>query len=1505
MSTPNPVSISSLFRLKTEIWNSKNFPSFSSADAGAHCAASSEIPKSKFSIISLKCSEEYQLLGCDSSPKRCICDISSTKPSKVRKSLNEASHVEVESINLDSFNSLENSLQNSLQNSHKNRSPELKLNLQNAKPLTLTPTLLNASRNSYSNTLNSSNLQVKPAGRRIELISSKKANRSNNRTLSLPKKLYNLMCGHGEGSGDLGGHGPGDYDGPGGLGDCCGWARSNAHKECNFLLFRDKRHRTMTTVKRLRQSNDVAENPGPGPTARAPILAVTYNVRGLGDERKLRHLLHHMQLKKAGKNLDFVACLQETYLETPGKIPYIWRGNYALTPGNGHSCGCLTLLSSHLNVLSSKDIGSRAHILAVQKSGDPGVTYIIANLYAPNPNSNQKLNFFVEVFEAVAEFQERYNCQTVLMLGDFNLTFKATEMRNRNYTTQEQRVAKAVREEMDGLDIGDIWDTHEGFTWRRPNTDTFSTIDRILFSSLTLRPGEVKENWSLSYSDHAAVEVNFYLINSLPTMRSKITRLDPSLAKTEWTRNKIETDFNEMFSTVPGNWDPHAKLEFAKVCIRTVVEQTQAERKRTEASEEDSINEELELAIAKLSIGELTGNRMLSLIDYVEQLRTKKEVLINVKGERLAERLGTKWYNEGEKSTRYFLRLLNRATPDDFKSVAGPNGDVTDPTLIENEIVNFYKTLYENYDKSELGDIPNDDFFSELERVHPDGARELTEPLTISDLEKTLHSCRDSAPGPDGIPYSIIGLLWSTYGKLLCDAWNYSLRTGKLPPSHKVSYLKLIPKAEKDLKYLTNWRPITLSNCDHKLITKTYATKMSEIVSPLIKERQTAYLKGRLINDNIRAMLATVNLANLEDRCSGVLVSLDARKAFDSVEHSYIERCLKELGLESFNRIFRLLYSELATDILINGKVVKGFNILRGVKQGDSLSCILFIICMEPLLRNLEKNNSIHPIESEVLGTLPKSYAYADDVNCTIKDNNDSVQAVFSEYERLSRRSGLILNADKTEVMRLGQQMVKTYQILYMGKLYQIKTKNKIKINGIDFQSDRKAMVECNVRRAMSRMDKFFKAWTRRNLSTLGRIMIVKTFAISQIIFIMQSMELDDSHFKAVNSLLYKFIWNRRYLASKAPERVKREIMNKPITLGGYGMLDIEALDASLKIKAIGRLHNSSHPFLTLLRAKCDFDFFEPVGPPGLETVTSKGLKLLRIDRDGLWGNEVLQRNVQLIELVQSLKISSVLDRHGKLSIPYFMIRQRGATRIKDITLRDLGELERYIEVRKIPLIRNAVNLPTLNLNAPMESYVLINGKFKEIVKCTSKEIRASRTRLDPIQNLKLGINLTRPEASNWGFKLAKLTSIKHRNMLLRVAHGEIYTKEKLHRYNLIDNDRCPRCGEAETLNHKFIECDYVRRIWRYATSLTANLISANQNQLPVDSRSLVLGSFVESTPTILTLHAEILQRILYLREEQNYLVHPKTLVTHCLKLIARSEKRATVRDEIKSLLEQ
>ena len=76
----------------------------------------------------------------------------------------------------------------------------------------------------------------------------------------------------------------------------------------------------------------------------------------------------------------------------------------------------------------------------------------------------------------------------------------------------------------------------------------------------------------------------------------------------------------------------------------------------------------------------------------------------------------------------------------------------------------------------------------------------MAEVVTEEALRETLHTCKDSSPGPDGIPYSYLGLLWPSYGKLLRDAWTYSLAIKDLPPSHKTSYLRLIPKAGKDLK---------------------------------------------------------------------------------------------------------------------------------------------------------------------------------------------------------------------------------------------------------------------------------------------------------------------------------------------------------------------------------------------------------------------------------------------------------------------------------------------------------------------------------------------------------------------------------------------------------------------------------------------------------------------------------------------------------------------------------
>ena len=1243
---------------------------------------------------------------------------------------------------------------------------------------------------------------------------------------------------------------------------------------------------------RLARSGNVEKNPGPDDIS---LRVMTYNVRGLNDERKLRHLVNKIYKEDKGKSCDSIVCLQETYVMNVGKLPYLWRGNLHLTPGTGSSCGCLILTSPHLNIVHASDIENRAQVVVCQRASDARPTYIAANIYAPNCNNLGKIEFFDKVFNEILELSERFNCQNLVVMGDFNLILKQSECKNRLFTAQEKRVANFVKDQIRALGLTDCWEREAKFTWRRPNSDTFSAIDRILFSTDTLKVNSTQVNWSYGFSDHAAVCSNFSFKGKTSLPKSKITRLDPTLAKDPRYSSLVEQGFKEMIDTMPQHWNPHLKLEFAKVCIRTVVEKVQADRKIGEVGEEDLINEELDLAIDKLVKCE--GGSSADLIEHVEELRLRNHVLVEQRGARLAEKLGTKWYNEGEKSSRYFMRLLNRALPDNFEVLQDESGEIiNDPKEIEEVIVKFYKDLYEEHEPV----VENDDheFFNHINPISDEDDDFVSSPLSTHELLKTLGTCSDSAPGPDGIPYSIIRLLWSTFGELLKNAWQYSIETRSLPISHKTSFLKLIPKAGKDLTKLTNWRPITLSNCDHKLITKSYAKRLCDKVASKIGGCQTAYLKNRLINDNIRAMISTINLANMEDNLNGLIVSLDAKKAFDSVDHGYIEQCLKRFGCRSFVPIFRTLYRDLKTDIIINGRIVPGFKVNRGVKQGDALSCILFIMSIEPLLRNIETNPAIEILCSETLNmNLPKVYAYADDISCLMVDSVGSIQALFQEYERLSNKSGLELNADKTELMKIGNNEESEYNVIYRGQNHLLKSQVEIKINGIIFQRSQDVMKTRNVEEAIRKMDKHFRSWSRRSLSTVGKILIAKTFGISQAIYLMQSIRLDDVHLKQINALLYKFIWNRHYLSAKAPERIKREIVTNPIKHGGYGMIDVEELDGSLKIKALSRMLRTEHPFIKILKNKLNMNsYFNPAieTEPNIDPVTDKALELLKLDRNGLWEDARVNQDRKILAAIRGTELKSVMNRRGLGSINYFRLWVRGLRLVGQLSRAELDSISVHIAPTKLDKLRRAIEVNT-GPNAPDFGETYYTGSLhKPLHLFTSKEIRTSRCNKQPIQEFKIGLRLTVNESLSWGLRLSKLSSTRHKNTLLKAVHGDVYTKDKLFRFGLRDSDLCPRCDQKEDLEHKLLTCPYAHRIWTRAIPYIEKL---NTQQDPNATRlCLALGATKDTSLAALTLSAELLQVILALKDEQTYIIHPRIIVERAIKNLSRKEAKEGIK---------
>ena len=1233
--------------------------------------------------------------------------------------------------------------------------------------------------------------------------------------------------------------------------------------------------------------------------SKCDLLVMSFNVRGLGDSKKLRHLVNNCY-KLSRDAVDSIFMLQESHASHLKLLKFLWRGDFCETPGTGASKGCLTLLSPMLKALKTIEFDQRAHIVVVGKSDINRAELILVNVYGPNQNNQGKLEFFINIVETLSELKLEYDCERVIFAGDFNVVFNKREVKNRAYPAVEQKLARNLKGIFSAAELSDGWNEDSietKFTWQasRNNQQYFSTLDRVLFGKSKLNLLSKTVDWSLSVSDHAAVLAKFNY--PIASKRSHILRLDGSLLKDQDAVDIMNREFHELFDQKSEDWNPHQTLEFIKLCIRTAVMASIGQSRRKYKAEEERVNDNINNLVEKLA--HLPADHLERPV--VEALlidqRSVKRDLINKIGTKLQQRCSRRWYNEGELSNKYFFNLLNRKVSDEITSLE-VNGCITSqPEEIKDGFVNFYKNLYEITGcENEL--TTDESFFSELSRVDASNADNVVKRITLEELTTVLNSCNDSAPGPDGIPYSILKHFWQDFGPVLIKAWEFSLEIKQLPPSHKQSYLRLIPKARKDLRKIGNWRPITLSNTDHKLITKLLSIRLTRAVETCIGNEQTAYIPGRLINDNIRAMLSTIDISNLESEIDGLIISLDAKKAFDSVSHRYIEQTLKAFGLNSFVPIFRLLYKELRSDVIINGEVRCGYKIMRGVKQGDALSCILFIMCIEPLIRNIKRNNQIIPIASETLNSdLPKVYSFADDVTVLTVNNENCVQQIFKEYQCLTEISGLTLNAEKTELLRINKRDrdVTEFRVEYCGSTFRLESQESIKINGILMLQDPNARMRENGLKINAAMERHLATWSTRSLSLMGKILVAKTFAISQIIFFMQSSRLTETYLKMFETSIFKFLWNKNMSAAKAPDRIKREIMTTPVKYGGFGMLDIKELDRGIKLKSYGRLLTSSHPFITLLKSKSNLTNFFDVSAPKIESVLTEALKFLKEDRLKIleWDIGLQQSNLDLIAAVRNIAIKDVLTPAGRQSVAFLLLRansQLGINiRVKDLTPNDLNHLTMHIKNRSIFRLLQASS--TLNVPEVVERqpslYPTKTGHLGDLRKLSIKEIREARMIETEkiICMYKIGLALTPGEVLSWTSKIRKLTSVRHRSILLRIAHGEVYSNSRLFRFGLITSPGCENCDcDLETIAHKIVECQAAKESWK-ELNLAKVKLGLQTGQISLEG---IMGTGIANKDKLsLVLNAELLQVII---SQGGKRFDPKTLVNRVLRTIAINE---------------
>ena len=122
---------------------------------------------------------------------------------------------------------------------------------------------------------------------------------------------------------------------------------------------------------------------------------------------------------------------------------------------------------------------------------------------------------------------------------------------------------------------------------------------------------------------------------------------------------------------------------------------------------------------------------------------------------------------------------------------------------------------------------------------------------------------------------------------------------------------------------------------------------------------------------------------------------------------------------------------------------------------------------------------------------------------------------------------------------------------------------NTIKILGVYFGYGAKQRDELNFRNTLKSL-KTINLWKQRGLSLLGRIQIIKTFAIPKLMYRASVLPISKDLIKEADSLFYYFIWNGK-------DKVKRNVMILEVEKGGLNMLDIDYMVRTRRVICVKR----------------------------------------------------------------------------------------------------------------------------------------------------------------------------------------------------------------------------------------------------------------------------------------------------------------------------------------------
>ena len=740
------------------------------------------------------------------------------------------------------------------------------------------------------------------------------------------------------------------------------------------------------------------------------VKIITLNTRGLRNYKKRRKLGNWFNQKKIN-----VAFFQETH-SSIADIQF-WktqfRGQCYFAHGSTNSKGVMVIIDySNLVVKDTiADPNGRYILISADLDDCP---YIFLNVYAPN-NETEHVSFMNTISNLLVD-----NClnpaTSVIIGGDFNFVYNVNLDRSGGNPRPWKGSVKVLDEILDAYNLIDIWRVYhgdkKGFTWRRHQPALIqSRLDYFLISDFLQQNVKNIEIVPGLESDHSAVSLILHDDNW--KRGPGYWKFNESLLYDETYLATLTNNIKTWINSYSGG-DKIAMWEYIKYKIREYTVRYSKDKNKNRKSKVKDLEETVKHLENTYSLTPNNEN-----FNLLEDAKTELEKEYDYITEGSIVRSRARWYEKGEKNNKYFLSLEKINKKKSTIKILKKNDDVIlkNAHEIQNEIKAFYVNLYS---KREVDNRNVEYFLKEgLPQLLPDQKLICEGPLTQGEVFKVLNALpKNKSPGNDGLTKEFYIAFWPVIGDIVIDALNLGYIQGKFSNSQRQSVITLIDKPGRDKQFLKNWRPISLINFDMKLASKCLARRLEQCLPWLIGHTQSAFVKGRNISDYIRFIDEMFHYTS-KNSIPAILLAIDFEKAFDTVSWEFLFKVLSHFNFgESFIKWIKALYCNIECTVMNNGYNTGYFTLERGVRQGDPLSPMLFILVLETLLFSIKSNTDIKGVN--ISGTEAKESAFADDMTCFL-GSFDSASVLFDVLKKFHSCSGLKINTEKCEAIWLGK----------------------------------------------------------------------------------------------------------------------------------------------------------------------------------------------------------------------------------------------------------------------------------------------------------------------------------------------------------------------------------------------------------------------------------------------------------------------------------------------------